>query len=28
VMLNDLWGAGNAPWAVWERDGATEAGAR
>ena len=28
VMLNDLWGAGKAPWAVWERDAAIEAGAR
>ena len=28
VMLNDLWGGGKAPWAVWERDAATEAGAR
>ena len=28
VMLNDLWGGGRAPWAVWERDAATEAGAR
>ena len=28
VMLNDLWGGGQAPWAVWERDAATEAGAR
>jgi glucose-1-phosphate cytidylyltransferase len=27
VMLNDLWGGGGAPWAVWERD-PTEAGAR
>ena len=27
VMLNDLWGRGRAPWAVWERD-ATKAGAR
>ncbi|TMK71498.1 MAG: nucleotidyl transferase [Actinobacteria bacterium] len=27
VMLNDLWGGGQAPWAVWERDTATEAGA-
>jgi glucose-1-phosphate cytidylyltransferase len=28
VMLNDLWSAGKAPWAVWERDAAAEAGAR
>ena len=28
VMLNDLCGEGKAPWAVWERDAATEAGAR
>jgi glucose-1-phosphate cytidylyltransferase len=27
VMLNDLAGRGRAPWAVWERDTATEAGA-
>ena len=23
VTLNDLWAAGNAPWAVWEREGAS-----
>jgi glucose-1-phosphate cytidylyltransferase len=28
VMLNDLWGSGQAPWAVWERHTATGAGAR
>ena len=28
VMLNDLWSRGEAPWAVWERDSAAEAGAR
>jgi glucose-1-phosphate cytidylyltransferase len=28
VMLNDLWRRGEAPWAVWERDSAAEAGAR
>ncbi len=28
VMLNDLWGTGQAPWAVWERHTATGAGAR
>jgi glucose-1-phosphate cytidylyltransferase len=27
VMLNDLWSRGEAPWAAWERDSATEAGA-
>jgi hypothetical protein len=21
VTLNDLWGAGEAPWRVWEREG-------
>jgi glucose-1-phosphate cytidylyltransferase len=28
VLLNDLLGGGRPPWAVWERDAATEAGAR
>jgi glucose-1-phosphate cytidylyltransferase len=28
VMLNDLWGGGQAPWAVWERHTATKAVAR
>ena len=28
VTLNDLWAAGNAPWAVWERSPAADAGAR
>jgi glucose-1-phosphate cytidylyltransferase len=28
VMLNDLWSSRKAPWAVWERDPAAEAGAR
>lgn len=28
VMLNDLWGGGEAPWAVWNRDAAADAGAR
>jgi glucose-1-phosphate cytidylyltransferase len=28
VVLNDLWGGGDAPWAVWERDVAADAGAR
>jgi glucose-1-phosphate cytidylyltransferase len=28
VTLNDLWGAGDAPWAVWERSPAADAGAR
>jgi glucose-1-phosphate cytidylyltransferase len=27
VMLNDLASGGEAPWAVWARDPATEAGA-
>ena len=22
VTLNDLWASGDAPWAVWEREGA------
>jgi hypothetical protein len=21
VILNDLWNAGRAPWALWEREG-------
>jgi glucose-1-phosphate cytidylyltransferase len=28
VMLNDLWSAGDPPWAVWERDRTVDAGAR
>ena len=28
VTLNDLWAAGDAPWAVWERTPAADAGAR
>jgi glucose-1-phosphate cytidylyltransferase len=28
VTLNDLWSEGHAPWAVWERDAAADAGAR
>jgi glucose-1-phosphate cytidylyltransferase len=28
VMLNDLWQAGGAPWAVWDQDAAADAGAR
>jgi glucose-1-phosphate cytidylyltransferase len=28
VMLNDLWREGGAPWAVWDRDAAADAGAR
>ena len=28
VLLNDLWRAGTAPWAVWERSAAADAGAR
>jgi hypothetical protein len=27
VTLNDLWAAGNAPWAVWERRRTADAGA-
>jgi glucose-1-phosphate cytidylyltransferase len=28
VVLNDLWREGGAPWAVWDRDAAANAGAR
>jgi len=28
VMLNDMWAAGDAPWAIWERSPAADAGAR
>jgi hypothetical protein len=28
VMLNDLWSAGDPPWAVWERDRTVDTGAR
>jgi len=28
VTLNDLWATGDAPWAVWERSPAADAGAR
>jgi glucose-1-phosphate cytidylyltransferase len=28
VTLNDLWSAGDPPWAVWERERAVDAGAR
>jgi glucose-1-phosphate cytidylyltransferase len=28
VTLNDLWSAGDPPWAVWERDRTVDAGAR
>jgi hypothetical protein len=28
VTLNDLWAAGDAPWAVWERSPAADTGAR
>ena len=28
VTLNDLWAAGDAPWAVWERSTAADTGAR
>ena len=28
VMLNDLWGVGAAPWAVWEPSDAPRSGAR
>ena len=28
VMLSDLWGTGQAPWAVWERIGKAKTGAR
>jgi glucose-1-phosphate cytidylyltransferase len=27
VTLNDLWAAGDAPWAVWERRRTADAGA-
>jgi glucose-1-phosphate cytidylyltransferase len=28
VTLNDLWATGDAPWAIWERSPAADAGAR